>query len=120
MKKKIMKIIFICVVLLTSVLNYNIYAISDPLHNPGDYAPGSGAPETELTEMTGQILGIVNTVGIIVSVVVLMVIGIKYMMGSIEEKAEYKKATTAYVIGAILLFGTTTIANILYKIGTSI
>jgi len=43
-----------------------------------------------------------------------MVLGIKYMMGSAEEKAEYKKTMIPYIIGAILLFAATTIANAIY------
>ena len=42
------------------------------------------------------------------------------MFGSIEEKAEYKKTATIYLVGAILVMGGTTIPNILYKIGTNL
>ena len=119
MKNKIIKIILICLTVLISVFNYNAYAISNPLEDPSLYTPGLRGSETELVEMTRTILGIVNTVGIVASVIILMVVGIKYMTGSIEEKAEYKKTASAYVLGAMLLFGITTIANILYQIGTS-
>ena len=37
------------------------------------------------------------------------------MMGSAEEKAEYKKTMIPYVVGAILLFAATTIANAVYN-----
>ena len=42
------------------------------------------------------------------------------MFGSVEQKADYKKAMSGYVIGAILVFAVTTIANLLYNIGQSI
>ena len=42
------------------------------------------------------------------------------MIGSVEEKAEYKKTMTTYLIGAILVFSVTTIPNILYQIAQSI
>ena len=67
-----------------------------------------------------MILGAINVFGVIVSVITLMIIGMKYMFGSIEEKAEYKKTATMYIIGAVLVFSVTTIPNILYKIGSSI
>ena len=50
----------------------------------------------------------------------------KYYFNSLtrEEKkkirAEYKKTMIGYLIGALMLFSTTTIANILYNIGLSI
>ena len=63
---------------------------------------------------------VLAVIGIVISVVVVTIIGIKYMLGSVEEKAEYKKTMIGYLIGALLLFSTTTVANILYNIGTSI
>ena len=45
----------------------------------------------------------------------IMVLGIKYMMGSAEEKAEYKKTMIPYLVGAILIFAATTIANVIYN-----
>lgn len=81
--------------------------------------PGKLTPEykgTDQIQTVGQrIMGIVNTVGVVVAVVILMVLGIKYMMGSAEEKAEYKKTMMPYIIGAVLIFGATTIANAIYN-----
>ena len=62
-----------------------------------------------------KIMGIINTVGVVIAVVILMILGIKYMMGSAEEKAEYKKTMIPYIIGAVLIFGATTIANAVYN-----
>ena len=71
---------------------------------------------TSQIENVGQrIMGILQTLGIVIAVLVLMVLGIKYMMGSAEEKAEYKKTMIPYVVGAILIFGATTIANMVFQ-----
>ena len=121
MKHKIIKIISFVAIILITFTNYNVFAINDPLENPNAYNPTTSARnEQALKEMTGKILGVINTFGIVISVIVLMVIGIKYMMGSTEEKAEYKKSMMGYVIGAILLFSVTTIANILYEFAQGI
>lgn len=61
------------------------------------------------------IFGIVKVVGTICSVITLMLIGIKYMMGSVEEKAEYKKTFGIYITGAILVFGISFFAEALYN-----
>ena len=63
----------------------------------------------------GKILSAVTTAGIVLSVVVLAVIGVKYMLGSAEEKAEYKKTLMPYIIGAALVFGASTIATIVFQ-----
>ena len=52
----------------------------------------------------------------VLSVIVLIVLGIKYMLGSVEEKAEYKKTLLPYVIGATLTFGASSIASVIYNI----
>lgn len=72
--------------------------------------------ETKTAEDAGNtVLGLIQTVGTFAAVAVLMILGIKYMLGSIEERASYKKSMLPYLIGAILLFGavniTAAIAN---------
>ena len=67
-----------------------------------------------------QIIGIIQVVGIIISVAVLMILGIKYMMGSAEEKAEYKKTFIPYIIGAVLLFAAAAFAQVIYNFAANI
>ena len=69
----------------------------------------------EMKEFGEKTLGIIQTVGIVGSVIILMVAGIKYMTGSVEEKADYKKALMPYLVGAMILFSATTIANMVYQ-----
>ena len=73
----------------------------------------------KVTELGATIVTIMQTVGIVVAVVILLVIGIKYMIGSAEEKAEYKKTMIPYIVGAILIFASTTIVNVVYNIANS-
>lgn len=139
MKKNIIiKSVIMLVIIFIILLNFNlkVYASTgalgeptggsssseiDPTENPKYFKPdNSNATETELKSKAGLILGAINVFGVIVSVITLMIIGMKYMFGSIEEKAEYKKTATMYIIGAVLVFSVTTIPNILYKIGSSI
>lgn len=67
-----------------------------------------------ISTLGNSIVRILTTVGVVASVIVLVVLGIKYMMGSAEEKAEYKKTLMPYVIGAGLVFAASGIANIVY------
>ena len=69
-----------------------------------------------ITNLGATIVGVLQIIGIIVAVVVLLVLGIKYMMGSAEEKAEYKKTMIPYIIGALLIFAATSIVNVLYNL----
>ena len=76
-------------------------------------------PKTEntgdITKVGNKIMGILQVVGVLIAVIILMVLGIKYMMGSAEEKAEYKKTMIPYIVGAILIFAAATIANEIYN-----
>lgn len=67
-----------------------------------------------------RVMGILQAVGIVIAVVVLMVLGIKYMMGSAEEKAEYKKTLLPYIIGAGFVFAASALAGIIYNFANSI
>ena len=45
----------------------------------------------------------------------LLIIGIKYILGSVEEKAEYKQTMWPYVLGAVLIFAGAAVTDIIYK-----
>ena len=71
-------------------------------------------------QIGGLIVGIVQTVGTIVAVVVVVILGIKYMTGSTEEKAEYKKTMLPYFVGAIVLFLGVTIVRVIFSFATRV
>ena len=56
---------------------------------------------------------------ILVAVVMIAVLGIKYMMGSAEEKSEYKKSLLPLLVGAILVFGAATVAKVIVGLASS-
>ena len=75
---------------------------------------------TEIATVGKSVVGILQTVGIILSVIVLIILGIKYMMGSAEEKADYKKSMIPYLVGAILIFAASALAQVVYQFVTGI
>ena len=75
---------------------------------------------TGITTVGGQIVDMITTIGIIVAVIVLLILGIKYMMGSASEKAEYKKTMIPYLVGAVLIFGASAIAKAVISISGSL
>ena len=44
-----------------------------------------------------------------------MILGIKYMLGSVEEKASYKKSMMPYLIGSVLIFGAVNVTATIYS-----
>ena len=79
----------------------------------------SSVDVTNISTLGNSIVRILTTVGVVASVIVLVVLGIKYMMGSAEEKAEYKKTLIPYIIGAGLVFAASAIANLVFTFTTT-
>ena len=117
MKSNILKI-FLIVIILLMVLTSFCYAEEVKGLGIGDldkYKLEEEKGYEKVNEKAGVIFGVIQTIGTIVSVGVLMVIGIKYMMSSVEQKAEYKKTFILYIVGAFLLFGGTLLPNLIYE-----
>ena len=112
MSKKTMKILTtIATILLIISMGTSIVAATSV--GGMELSPNT-ANTGDITTIGNKVMGIIQVVGTIASVAIVMVLGIKYMMGSAEEKAEYKKTMIPYIIGAVLLFAATTIANAIY------
>lgn len=58
-------------------------------------------------------IAVVQIIGLGIAIIMLFSLGMKYMVGSIEDKAEVKKHAMVYVIGAVIFFAATGILEIL-------
>lgn len=58
----------------------------------------------EVVDVAVVIIAVIRYVGVAVSIIVLLIIGIKYMTGTVQEKAEYKKTMIPYLIGVFIFF----------------
>ena len=111
--KKIVKIInaLLIVMMLFTVLGTSVQAT-----NPGmildKINPDYGKDTGNLTGIGQTIISWISIAGVVISVVVLTILGIKYMIGSASEKAEYKKTMIPYLVGAVLIFGASAIAGV--------
>ena len=114
-KEKILKILlFFSIILIFSMNIVNAFSIKDLSGNLSE------SRTNEVIVAGNKAINIVSTVGSIVSVVVIIVLGIKYMLGSVEEKAEYKKTLMPFLIGAIFIFAASNIAQIVYNVAKQI
>lgn len=118
--KKINKKAIIGIIIIISIF-FAIILLENQVQafNPDQWRPDSMTNVTGGTRFLGvanKIIGMVQVIGSVTSVVTLVVIGIKYIMGSVEEKAEYKKTMKPYIIGAVMVFGITNILAIIQNI----
>ena len=88
--------------------------------NPDDFAPSDIEGYEQITETGGIIIDVIRTIGFVISVIVLLIMGIKYMTGTVSEKAEYKKTMIPYIIGVAIFFSLSTILTTIIEIVANI
>lgn len=108
--KKVSKIISILMIAMMMIsIVTPVFASTEILNN---LSPDTNETGT-ISKLGNQALGIAQIVCTVLAVIVLMFVGIKYMMGSAAEKAEYKKTLIPYLVGAVLLFAASGILRLI-------
>lgn len=114
MNKKILYkaiIIFIFILILLLLLSDNIFATKVNTN-----ITIGNKLKKEAEPVGNQIVGAIKVIGVFVAVAMTMIIGIKYMISGVEEKAEYKKTAFAYLLGATLIFAATGVISFIEKL----
>lgn len=118
--KKTFKIILVTLISLmfifgmTQTISFakeDVGAITGAVESSTSSTPG------EVTDIGGTIVNWIWGISIVVAVIVLMITGLKFIIGSTQEKAEYKKSLIPLVVGVIILVFATTIVKILFSMG---
>lgn len=120
MKKsiKVISTLLLAIMLVTSIAG-TVFA--DSTTDVLNKLKGDGNVETNsLTTVGNNVVTIINVVGIVIAVIILLIIGIKYMIGSASEKAEYKKTMIPYIVGAVLIFAGTSLVRVIYSLANSV
>ena len=117
MKKKVI-ILSLFIIIQILFVGINI-CFADDVLNPENWKPNESVvsgDDTVFNNKVSIVLSAIRNVGIVVSVAAVMVIGIKFMLGSVEEKAEYKRVMPGYLIGAFLVFAVSVLPDMIYRI----
>ena len=61
--------------------------------------------ETEFKDLIKKLYNILLALGVALSVIIGAILGIKFMMGSVEEQAKIKEMIMPYVMGCVVVFG---------------
>lgn len=65
----------------------------------------SGINQEKLKAAINKIYNLLLALGVVISVIIGAVLGIKFMVGSVEEQAKIKETLLPYVTGCIVVFG---------------
>ena len=119
MKKILISFFIILITIFTFTFNSSVYAQTsldgstgtiDDIMSGADSFVNEGESNVSIDEhLLGETAGFLYNMllafGIITAVIVGSILGIKYMIGSVEEKAEYKQTLLAYLISCVVVFG---------------
>ncbi|MBR3613745.1 MAG: hypothetical protein IKL55_01010 [Clostridia bacterium] len=120
LKKVIIALVFVCCIL-AIVSSNQVFAESmmDRINNQiNTNANGSVVNATK--SISGSIITIVQVVCAGVAVAMICMVAIKYMTSAPGEKADIKKHAIVYVVGAVIMFATTGILEIIQNFANSI
>lgn len=106
-KKKIITVSLILVILV--ITGTMIFAAGE------SGFPGTGTPSTKVSTISRKVWSTVKVVFQALSFGAIVFAGIKYMFAAPDEKADLKNGLTLIVLGAVLVFSTSTFAGFIYE-----
>ena len=117
MKKYGNFIILLITVLLSLVFIIPNYSYADDI-GLGDLNSyqGSGTSSYKFQTKANKVFTIIKATGTVISVIMLTAIGIKFLLGSAEEKADYKKSLIPYILGAAMIFLGSWLPQLIYDL----
>ncbi len=114
MKFKTMSKIVVALVIIATILS----AVS--MVFGVDIPQGDTGATTRLKSPVERIIGIVQLICYAAAVILIVILGVKFMTASPDGKAEIKKSAIIYVVGAILVFAAGALLNLLKGVGSDI
>ncbi len=111
MHKKLKKTIY-AFLIMTCILGLfkSVYAEVDPVAIVGNGPDYSGV--STLYTLGNTILGILQFISGGIAVIALLILAIKFMYSSPDERAEVKKRLIPFIIGGILVFGAVSLVKL--------
>lgn len=120
MKNKIcIRIIFITLII---ILSFSIIYKVEADFDPGIYSVGEPtvAEAKAVFNIGEKAMGTIRNIAVIVAVVTIGIIGLRYMFGSVDQKAEYKATMLPWVIGLTLVAMITSILDMIQSLASTI
>lgn len=112
-------IVFLTIIFNIIALNFT-YVNAETIDTPdmsGIYNTGG---TSKIFSGMGQVLNIVLIIGVATLTITLLIMGIKLMLASPEEKASIKEKATPYVIGSIIFFSASALVKIVALFASAI
>lgn len=127
MKNKILNILFLTalmILIIYAILPCKVYAIENIMSSGKDFinkGEGQDNPidEEALRDTSSYIYNILFTIAVVIAFIIGTIIGIQFIMGSVDEKAKIKETLVPFIIGVFIIFSAFGIWKIVMSIGNS-
>lgn len=112
---KLLSVLMIAI-MLVSVVSVPVHAKAADILGNIDKDVESATGNTEgIQKMAAKVIKWIRNVAVIAGVLILTVLGLKYMLGSAEEKADYKKSLVPLVVGIIVVMAASQIMAMIFS-----
>lgn len=124
MKNKMKLISIVAVIMIvTFMLISTVYEVkaSNPVSiidgvNQAAGTTDLGTTGDTLKTKAGTILAYIRNIAAIAGVIIISILGVKYIVGSVEQKAEYKKNFMPLIVGILIVVLAAQIAKMLFSV----
>ena len=114
--KRIAKILTVLIIIATMLSAVFAEGAADVLGN----LKGNTGAATAVTKTANNIIGIVQVICYAAAVIMLVILGVKFIIASPEAKADIKKSAIMYVIGAIIVFAAGALLGVISNLSTTV
>lgn len=118
-------IVTLMLLIISSLIPIKVNAVSDMFQSADDFLAAGSSPttvidETKLQSTSGTIYKWLMIIAICVAVIIGAVIGVQFIVGSVEGKAKIQEALVPYIVGCVVIFGSFFIWKTLVNTGNSL
>ena len=124
MKKNLVHIIILFLTINILLINHSMASISDVITDGDSFIAAVDdsitIDNTKLKNTSQFVYRLLFVIGMSAAVIVGAVLGVQFMMGSVEEKSKIKESLIPFLIGCIVIFGAFTIWSIVVNIASKL
>lgn len=117
MKKAYKVLSVLMIVLMVAITCTNVFAGDALTQMTGK---DSDVDTSQIGKIGNKIFVIITNVAMVLAIVILAILGVRYMMGSAEDKSEFKKSMIPYIVGAVCVFGAGAIGKMVINVTSNI
>ena len=107
--KAVIILLIICSITFASTIVFAVDSFSEATSSAETWLNGgkgeSPIDQNDVAELSNTIWSAIMIIGTVLAVIIAMVLGIQFMLGSTEQKAEVKEKLIPFIVGCVILFG---------------